>query len=295
LTRSFLEAGDPASVERCVAIVEKLRKIVGGDIIDDATRALRPYRPGPASFRTRLIAPEIRTIPGLDVYVGALPRTDVSADFFEVIPVGEQLVIGIGDAPGAGLKSAFVARFLGNLLHRLVQEKSTIHVGEILSKLNSTIGGSQYFERISMQCVNLNPGQGILHIANAGHPDPILYSVRSGKCDPLPLFGDLLHDPFELDAEASVYDEYAAEITPGDILVLLTDGLIEAHRLDGNQYGHRFTKIIEDNAGRASKAIGEAILDDWRVHPRDEDYADDVTIVVITVNAFDRQNTSKRS
>jgi|HubBroStandDraft_6_1064221.scaffolds.fasta_scaffold01011_4 hypothetical protein len=295
LARSFLEAGDPASVERCVAIVEKLRTIVGGDIIDDATRALRPFRPGPASFRTRLIAPEIRTIPGLDVYIGALPRTDVSADFFEVVPVGEQqLVIGIGDAPGAGLKSAFVARFLGNLLHQLVQKSSTIHVGEILSKLNSTIGTNQYFERISMQCVNLDPGQGIFHIANAGHPDPILYSARRGKCDILPLSGDLLHDPFELEAQASVYEEYAAEITPGDILVLLTDGLTEAHRLDGNQYGHRFTKIIEYNAGRGSKAIGEAILDDWRVHPRDEDYADDVTVVVITVNAFDRQNTSKR-
>ena len=292
LTRSFLEAGDPGLVERCVAIVERLRKVVGGDIIDDATRALQPYRPGPASFRTRLIAPKIRAIPSLDVYAGILPRTDVSADFFEVIPLGDRLLVGIGDAPGSGLKSAFVARFIGNLMHELVQKSPAIHGAELLSRLNSTIAGDRYFERISMQCVDLDPGQGIFHIATAGHPDPVLYSVRRGKCDVLPLFGDLLHDSFEQEMHLSVYEEYAAEITPGDILVLLTDGLTETHRLVGNPYGYRFTKIIEDRAGRGSKAIGEAILDDWRVHSREEDYADDVTVIVITVKSLVRTQAS---
>lgn len=283
LTRSMLDAGDPALVERCVEIVERLREVAGGDIIEDATRAIQFYRPGPLSFRTHLIAPPAESVPGLDVYVGMLPKVDVAADFFEIVPKAERLIIAIGDVPAVGIKSAFVARFMGNVFRKLVTEKNRPQIGKILHELNSIISGHEYFKWISMQCAELDPARGILTIASAGHPYPVLYSSRRRKCDRLPVRGEMLQSPLIKEGLSTSYEERHAEISPGDILVMLTDGLTEAHLLMGQPYGYRFTEIIERMAGQSAKAIGEAILDDWRSHPRKADYADDVTVITITL------------
>ena len=69
------------------------------------------------------------------------------------------------------------------------------------------------------------------------------------------------------------------------MLVLLTDGLTEDNRLRGDRDGYRFTRLVEEHAGRGAKAIGEAILDDWRAYPRAADDTDDVTVLVVAVQA----------
>ena len=48
-------------------------------------------------------------------------------------------------------------------------------------------------------------------------------------------------------------------------------------------YGYRFTEIMMDHAKDGARAIGEAILDDWAKHPRQEDAGDDISIIVVTV------------
>ncbi len=288
LSRALLEAGDPALVERCVALVEDLRAVVGGDVIEDTRQTVRGYRAGPAAFRSRVIAPPLPAVPGLDVYVGMLPKVEVGADFFEVIPLGDRLVVALGDAPGTGLKSAFVARFIGNVFRRLVEQAAPLRLGEVLGKLNGVLAGNPYFEVMSMQCVVVDPGQGELVIASAGHPYPVVYSARRKKCDRLPVLGDLLNAAAPDDPAAGRYEERRAEIAPGDVLVLVTDGLTEDNRLRGDRYGYRFTRLVEERAGQGARAIGEAILDDWRASPRDEDDADDVTVVVVSVGGGNR-------
>jgi hypothetical protein len=285
LSRSLLEAGDPALVERCVDLVEGLRAVIGGDIIENARQAVRGYRAGPASFRSRVIAPPVPAVPGLDVYVGMLPKVEVGADFFEVIPVGPRLVVAVGDAPGAGLKSAFVARFIGNVFRRLVEHADPLHLGQVFGELNRTLSAHVYFEIVSMQSVVVDPREGELAIASAGHPYPVIYSARRGKCERLPVRGDLLSVPAAADAAPVRYEQRRAEIGPGDVLVLLTDGLTEDNRLRGDRYSYRFTRLVEEKAGQGAKAIGEAILDDWRAYPRAADDADDVTVLVVAVQA----------
>jgi hypothetical protein len=288
LTRSLLELGDPSLLERCVSLVESLREVVGGDIIPDAAKAVQSYHPGPESFRTRLIVPSVPSVPGLDVYVAVLPKAEVPADFFEIISMNDRLVLAIGDAPRIGLKSAFVARFIGNLFRKLVEKSSTLDLGEVLTSLNSRIAANDYFERVSMQCAEFNPRRGILHIANAGHPYPVHYSARRGKCDILPVRGNLLHNSLGEASGREQFEQYTLGIGPGDIFVLISDGLTEGHLLGSDPYGYRFTKAVEARSKEGSRAIGEAILESWRAHPREDDSADDVSIIVVTWGANSR-------
>ena len=280
-SRVQLQMDDPTVVESCVSLVEGLRKVVDLDVLE-FVEAIHPYQPGPKSFRTKLIAPAIRSIAGLDVYAGVLPKGDVAADFFEVVPVNNRLLVAIGDAPSTGLKSAFVARFIANLFHRLVVAPGAINLGGLLAKINDTLGAHDYFERVSMQCVEVDPINGIVRMANAGHPYPVHYSSRRGRCEILPLRGDLIHDMLTDNPMPEPYEEYCLSVGPGDVIVLLTDGLTEDHVMSGDPYGYRFTAIIERSAKQQSaETIGEAILDGWKAHPRGADAGDDVSVVII--------------
>jgi len=296
LSRSLLDSDDPAVVERCVSVVEGLRQVVGGDIILDAAKAVQPYRSQPASLRTRLIESSIQSVGGVDAYMGVLPRADVAADFFEIVLLPDRFILAIGAAPGACLKSAFVARFIGNLFRKLVGTSGPLNLADVLGRLNSMIGAHDYFERVSMQCAALDLRSGRLHIASAGHPYPVHFSARRGKCDVLPVRGNLLHSPLGRTSGTSQYDQYGVEIAPGDVLAFISDGLTEGHLLQGDPYGYRFARIIEARAKDSSRAIGEAILDSWKAHPREEDSADDVSLIVISMGVDkDATGNARRS
>jgi hypothetical protein len=282
-TRALLESSDPAVVERCVSMVEGLRELAGGDIISASAQALQPDRAGAESFRTRMIEPPVPRVKGVDVFAGVLPKAEIPADFFEILAHDDRLAVAIGDAPSVGLKSAFAARFIANLFRRFVETSRSLDLAELLSRIDSTVANYEYFQRISMQCLDLDPGRGVLQIASAGHPYPVHYSSRKQKCDVLLVGGDLIHDTAAQPAAESGWRQYGVEIESGDVLVLVSDGLTEGHLLAGDPYGYRFRSVIEAGAKEGASAIGHAILDGWRAHPREEDSADDVSVIVLKV------------
>jgi serine phosphatase RsbU (regulator of sigma subunit) len=68
---------------------------------------------------------------------------------------------------------------------------------------------------------------------------------------------------------------------PGDVLVLVSDGLTEGRGTVEEPFRYSFMPLIREQAGRSAMAIGETILGKWSSHPREEDLADDVTVVVV--------------
>ena len=108
LTRSQLAAGEPGHLGRLVALVERLRSVAGGDLMADVERAVQFAQAVPRLGHIS-ISRSVRTS-AADTYIGMISRIGVSADFVEVVSVGSSLFIIIGDAPGVGLKSAFVGR-----------------------------------------------------------------------------------------------------------------------------------------------------------------------------------------
>jgi serine phosphatase RsbU (regulator of sigma subunit) len=196
-----------------------------------------------------------------------------------VVPVNDRLAVAIGDAPSYGLKSTFVARFLASVFHDLVLDGATRRVGALLSAVDGTILGNEYLGQLSMQCLYVETAQQTIHLANAGHPYPVHYSARRRKADVLPMPGLLLST--STSGKATQYDEFAIDFEPGDILVLVSDGLTEANIADEDPYGYRFAEIMESKAGADAASIGRAILEDWRAYPRDRNVGDDVSLLVI--------------
>jgi serine phosphatase RsbU (regulator of sigma subunit) len=132
-----------------------------------------------------------------------------------------------------------------------------------------------------MQCVELTPAAGIVAVANAGHPYPVFYSAMRQKSDVVPIQGPRLHGS-QIKGAGPAYEQRHLEIADGDVIVLMSDGLTEIGRLV-DPYGDRFTTLVEKRAAADAQSICQAILDDWLAHPRDPQWIDDLSIVVIVV------------
>jgi serine phosphatase RsbU (regulator of sigma subunit) len=288
LAAASLSTADPSSVERCVARLEALREIVGGNVVDEIARSVQPNVRGP---HNRGIALRFTRVPGIDAYAVLMPKQEVTADFVEVVPRNGRLVIAIGDAPMSGLKSAFVARFIARLFRSLVLAPGSVRLPEIMNQLSASISRHPYFERVSLQCVDAALDEGIMTMANAGHPYPVLYSTRYGRCDRLAVRGPLLHAGHVTTSGTGSYRARHAEISPGSVVVLVSDGITEAGPIY-NPYGYRFTSVIERHVGASAKTIGEAIVSDWRDHRGKDAPADDATVLVLAFTGSAQGNSA---
>jgi serine phosphatase RsbU (regulator of sigma subunit) len=224
----------------------------------------------------------------MDIYIGMLPKATVGADFVEVLRRNDGLMLALGDAPGVGLKGAFVARFVGGLVHRLAERSGALDLGEMLEEVERTVASHSFFDVISLQCVTVDPSAGTLTIAGAGHPHPVFYSARRGRCNRLPVGDELLLVRQRVGERAARRRQRHAEICPGDVLVMVSDGLTDGHSMATDPYGYRFERLIPALVPEGARAIGEAILENWLIHSEGAAYADDVTVVVLAMKENSR-------
>jgi Stage II sporulation protein E (SpoIIE) len=173
------------------------------------------------SVQELMIPQEKQSTPGFEVDSVYQPATEVGGDFFHVQPVGnEGLLVVIGDVAGHGLKAAMNVSMLMGALRRIPERSPA----RILESLNRVVTGSESYTT----CQAIWFGRdGELVISNAGHLPPYLNSQEITLPGGLPL-GALPEEH---------YDEVRLYLHPGDRLLLLSDGVVEARRSTGELFG----------------------------------------------------------
>jgi sigma-B regulation protein RsbU (phosphoserine phosphatase) len=113
--------------------------------------------------------------------------------------------------------------------------------------------------------------------ANAGHNAPIHYRPSTDSYQMLGPTGGLLGI-----IKDSKYKIENCRMLPGDILVLYTDGITEAHSSEGDLYGEeRLMQKVREFGDLSSKEIALKILEDVQTFSTNTVYNDDKTLVVI--------------
>jgi hypothetical protein len=159
--------------------------------------------------------------PGFEVDSIYNPANEVGGDFFHVQPLRNgALLVVLGDVAGKGLKAAMNVSMIMGALRSL----SNLSPGAILESLNRVLAGSESFT--TCQAV-LFKADGELVLANAGHLPPYINSQE------IPLVGDL---PLGVLPEVH-YDEIRLYLHPGDRIMLLSDGVVEARNPSGELFG----------------------------------------------------------
>ena len=159
--------------------------------------------------------------PGFEVESVYNPAAEVGGDFFhvETTPDGGMLIV-IGDVAGKGLKAAMnVSMLMGAL-----RSANARNPARILEALNKATVGSESFTTCQAAWFGFN---GELVIANAGHLPPYLNSQEIALPGGLPLGV----------VPAVSYDEVRLFLHPGDRVLFLSDGVVEARQPSGELFG----------------------------------------------------------
>jgi sigma-B regulation protein RsbU (phosphoserine phosphatase) len=211
------------------------------------------------SVQELMIPQEKMVTPGFEVESIYNPANEVGGDFYYVHPTSDGgLIVVIGDVAGKGLKAAMnVSMLMGAL--RSTAETSP---AKILTRLNRVLVGSDSFTTCQAAWFGAN---GALVIANAGHLPPYLNSQEVALPGGLPL-GVLANGSYE---ETHLY------LHPGDRILLMSDGVVEARQPSGELFG--FDRV-HNLSNQTAFYIADAA----------KDFGQDDDITVLTVRRLEQ-------
>lgn len=228
----------------------------------------------PKAWAGRLAPDELPDI--TDFEVGRVYQAGsglMAGDFFDVFRIDKHRVAGvIGDVAGKGIESsitAFQAKYLLRVFLR--QFRDPAQALEELNQQMSQTGRSEEF--ISLVVVVFDTAAGTLRFSSAGHPPGLLWHDR--EVQPLRATGALLM----LDPKGTYFSrEFELEL--GDMVVLYTDGLVEARR-GSELFGEdRIAAHVRRDPTVAPDVLAKSLLEAAR-NFAEGPVDDDVAILVI--------------
>lgn len=150
-------------------------------------------------------------------------------------------------------------------------------VSDVNQELVRDVGKSGHF--ISLFYIQVDRMGKAIHWVRVGHEPGILYNPDSDTFNELT--GQGL--PLGIDKD-SQYKESDITINTGQIIVIATDGIWEAHNQEGEMFGkERLRKTVRDNADRPAREIVNMTISGVESFRSSKKQEDDLTMVVIKV------------
>jgi serine phosphatase RsbU (regulator of sigma subunit) len=227
-------------------------------------------------IQVALLPDHLPEIAGWDLYGGNIPSRGVSGDYYEVVERsgGNECVFMLADVSGKGMAASLLTVSLQALSTGPIEDG--LPPEEICNRLSRLLYRRTPPEKYATAFLGaLETATGRLRYTNAGHNPPLVLRAAGA--------------PQELDATGvpigllpqAVYAAGETVLAPGDVLVLYTDGLVEANDPEGNEYGlERLKEVCRCGRGESSAALAKLIAQDLEDFARGVPFADDRTLVV---------------
>jgi phosphoserine phosphatase RsbU/P len=225
-----------------------------------------------------LLPATLPVVPGIELAARAIPAKEIGGDFYDVVllPGGKTGLI-IADVSGKGVPAAlFMA-----LSRTVLRATATWHTRprDAIRDANTIIAadaGSGMFVTLFFGVYDATARQ--LTYVNAGHNPPILFHI-SGLTEELGGTGVALGA-----LEQTDYDERCISFSPGDLLVLYTDGVTEAVNAADEQFGtERLVETVRSMMGKTVSEILEEIVGAVNGFSGPTPQYDDVTLMILRV------------
>lgn len=209
----------------------------------------------------------------------SLAEKIVGGDFFDYIESeeGDRLAVAVGDAASKGMVAAVQALYVSGALRMGIgfQTKLT----SLVQRINQLVHRMFPAERfLSLFVAELTDDEkGICLYINCGHPRPILYHATTQSVEMLDTTGTII-GPFP----EQKFRRESAVIARGDIMLLYTDGLIEAMDPSENQYTEkRLGQDLVTFHAHSAQDIAHAIMERVQKFGARGKNQDDKTLVVV--------------
>ena len=213
---------------------------------------------------------------GLEAYGLTRPANTVGGDFYDILPRPDgRLIVALGDVAGKGSPAALLMALLLAMLRTLVDEG--LEDAALIARLNAQICRHSPPSRfITLFFAIVEPATGRLTYVNAGHL-PGLVRRASGGVERL-LGGGMALGMFE----SATYARFETTLSPGDLLVLYSDGITEAESPAGQPFEESGLQgVIDGAASSEAAALGGLVFKAVERHVQDSKLADDLTILLL--------------
>jgi hypothetical protein len=204
-----------------------------------------------------LVPASIDCLPGFHIEVEFRPMRHVGGDFYNCRTLtGDRQRILIGDVSGKGAAAAMAAAVLIGAAQRRDPESPA----ELLDHLNLVLSDMHIAGFATCLCAEIS-ANGVFTAANAGHLAPYLNG------DEINLEAGL---PLGITVDGN-YSETRLQLSAGDRLTLLSDGVVEAQSSSGELFGFDRARAISIHS---ASQIAQAA--------QDHGQEDDITVLTLT-------------
>ncbi len=213
-----------------------------------------------------------------------LPTGAVGGDFFSVSALSDtQTAVFLCDVAGHGVRSALVTA----MIRALVEELRSLapDPGVFMTKLNSELGAILKHTGTPVMTTAFylvaDAATGRMSYANAGHPKPLLIRRSADRVEPLRNVANKAQPALGLFDKAS-YKAAETTLTPGDLVMLYTDGLYEVHAQDETLYSLELLQAtVTESRQLDTPVLFDAVLAKVRQFAEDQAFEDDVCLLGI--------------
>jgi sigma-B regulation protein RsbU (phosphoserine phosphatase) len=227
-------------------------------------------------IQSGLLPPGPPRLPGYDIACRGVPAKTVGGDYYDFIPVGDgRLAVCLADVSGHGMPAALLMANLQATIR--CQAIAAVSPAECVRRSNRLLYRSTEGQRFATCFYGvLETRTGRITYSNAGHDHPLL--LKDGE-SPRPLAtGGLVLGVHE----EPQYEEAAAVLEPGDLLVIYSDGITEFFDGENREFGvEGLTDAVARARSGSAAEILEEILRSVGAHGHGRTQADDMTLVVM--------------
>jgi phosphoserine phosphatase RsbU/P len=226
------------------------------------------------------ILPRNINVAGLEIAARMMTASEVGGDYYDVLTIDGGCWIAIGDASGHGLTAGLVMMMAQTGVATLVRAEPHGKPSAVLKTLNRVLFENVHDRLQAERHMTLSllryDRSGSLQVAGA-HMDAVVWRAATQTVELLGTKGTFIAITDDID---HVNVEQQWNLSDGDLLVLLTDGVTEAEDRAGKAFGYEgVVEIVEARATQPSAVIQNALFDALTKHS--PTLADDATIVVL--------------
>jgi serine phosphatase RsbU (regulator of sigma subunit) len=231
-----------------------------------------------AEIQKSLLPPSCPQFDTFEIAATSIATRDVGGDFYDFIPLPDgRIGVVIADAAGKGLPAALTMTFSRCLIRAYSQEKSS--TVEAL-RLTGDFMIRDVYSDMFVTCFYgvIDPGDMTVGYVNAGHNPPVI-ARKAGGFDELPAGGPPLGT-----VEQDGLRQETCQVQMGDVLVLYTDGITEAHNDVGEQFGtRRLREVLKNVRGLSAQEVCDRIITAVNTFACGRTQFDDMTLVAVKV------------
>ncbi|WP_051185284.1 PP2C family protein-serine/threonine phosphatase [Leptospira alstonii] len=208
-----------------------------------------------------------------------VPADSAGGDYYDIIdaPNGDKWV-GIGDVSGNGVESGLVMMMAQTAIQAILQQKKTLLPSEVLIQANRIIKDNiERLETDRYMTMILFKLEDDHLLVSGKHTDIMVYRAGQKKVEVISTNGSWLGI---IDDLGSALEDLRIPICNGDIILLYTDGIIEAQNQEEELFGEeRLSVLLESNTHLSLKKLGEEIF--WGITNFGKTQSDDMTLLLL--------------